>query len=29
MSEISQMLAFEDSSHFCKKFKNETGMTPT
>ena len=29
VSEISQMLAFADSSHFCKKFKNETGMTPT
>ncbi|WP_165380066.1 YSIRK-targeted surface antigen transcriptional regulator [Staphylococcus condimenti] len=29
ISEISQMLAFADSSHFCKKFKKETGMTPT
>ncbi|WP_164711928.1 YSIRK-targeted surface antigen transcriptional regulator [Staphylococcus debuckii] len=29
ISDISQMLGFADSSHFCKKFKKETGMTPT
>lgn len=29
ISEISQMLGYADSSHFCKKFKKESGMTPT
>lgn len=29
ISEISQMLGYADSSHFCKKFKKEFEMTPT
>lgn len=29
ISEISQMLGYADSSHFCKKFKKEFQMTPT
>ncbi|WP_105994552.1 YSIRK-targeted surface antigen transcriptional regulator [Staphylococcus simulans] len=29
ISEISQMLGYADSSHFCKKFKKEFKMTPT
>ncbi|WP_240430849.1 YSIRK-targeted surface antigen transcriptional regulator [Staphylococcus sp. EZ-P03] len=29
ISEISQMLGYADSSHFCKKFKKEFHMTPT